>query len=375
MEALKIFFSLNRKKPEVKQIEPEKKDPKLIRETEVIKFFEKFENTEELLIPSTFGINYGSYGIEIFKKHLENNKELQKLEIKFVIGAKWSKEIFNSISKHSNIKILDISNICLESDECIFIAELLKNNKTITDLNLSNNRIGNGSFLLADGLTQDSTLKKLKLRNNEDANIDSILHQIIKNDSLTFLDVSKSRYFDLKNINEYLSKTSNLKSLIIESCLKDNPFSKFSNFIDSLENNSSLTELDISNNILSPKSILQIFGSLKSKKNIKIFKMNHIRLTPDLIDDFGKFIQENTSLKIFSFINCFKFENDLGVDHLIDYLMYNDTLIDLNIFEINENSVLEYLLERNRVFNENLNQFHCRESWSRNEDLNFNFRN
>eukprot|EP01080_Neovahlkampfia_damariscottae_P008748 gene8748-696_t len=356
----------------------EKKSPKEQRDDDLTQFFAENKNSEEILVYPHFGINYGANGILMLQEYIETNKKLCKLNIKFVIGAKWMKNIAPSIKQNKSIKILDLSNIHLEKDECYPIAEIIEYNKKITELDLSQNRIADGASIIASSLKKNWRLKKLNVANNllSKKELSDLFMALLEFDSVTYLDISNvTNHSSIPSLESklYLKETKNLKTLILEK-INISLYDSIQTICDIIENNESLTELSISHNHLTnwTNEIDRVFNSLNLNNKISIFRMDSLNL--DGYECVGNFIKTNKSLKKLSCLNCFAY-NRLKPPStgLMDYLEFNFNLVDFKISR-NFSDKWEYLLQRNLHFQEITKQFQCINAWKKSQDVNFKFK-
>jgi Ran GTPase-activating protein (RanGAP) involved in mRNA processing and transport len=130
-------------------------------------------------------------GASILADALFNNKKLIRLSLwKNQVGDKGVQSLSNALSANeSSLKQLDLSQNDITDEGAGYLAQMLKTNKVLTHLSLSNNKIGGkGIQLLADSLqNRNETLEVLSLTENKsltDASVGLLVNMFKYNGSL-----------------------------------------------------------------------------------------------------------------------------------------------------------------------------------------------
>ncbi len=82
------------------------------------------------------------------------------------LGTRGIQALSQSLFENRTITDLDLSGNFIEHECGEWMGEMLRRNSTLTKLNLSRNRLSTGSQAVAQGLTDNHTLKTLVLRGN-----------------------------------------------------------------------------------------------------------------------------------------------------------------------------------------------------------------
>ena len=244
-------------------------------DTEIKIFCESIYNSQlyELNLKDN---NISNEGIKFIADLLKNNKTIKKLNLccNLNINEKGIKILCDSLKySRSQLDELDLQENFIGKEGAIFIADLLKVNKFLQDLNLDHTYIYNeGIEYIAKSLETNKYLKYLDLSNNKiDKNGAKFIADFLKvNKSLKFLNL------DCNNIG------NNGVEFIFESKLYLNILSLCNNgvgdvganfIIESLKINKSL-KLYIYNNLIHNSKLDHIYNLLIINRNIidKIIK-------------------------------------------------------------------------------------------------------
>ncbi|CAF3765315.1 unnamed protein product [Rotaria magnacalcarata] len=161
-----------------------------------------------------------------------------------------------------------------------YLADALQMNKTLVVLNLAYNQVGNdGARYLAKLLQNNTTLAKLILRNQregysiEDVGAYYLADALKQNQTLTLLDLAGNKIGDTgaKYFADALEKNQTLTILDLESNLIQDDGMKY--LLDAVKNNKTLTTLDLSHNQLSNDGARYLFEVLKDNKTLENLKL------------------------------------------------------------------------------------------------------
>ena len=168
-------------------------------------------------------------------------------------------------SKNTALKTLDLSNNFIGFDTVTIWAKPLGENKTLTTLNLSNNLIKlRAGFGVGDALKLNTTLKHLIIHDNwiSDKGV-----MTWANTGIITIDLSKN------NISTpgATALISSIKTLTTLNLSRNNVLFKGQNtkpLREAIEENKTITTLDLSNNNINQKGMDVLVKSLKKNKTI-----------------------------------------------------------------------------------------------------------
>lgn len=103
--------------------------------------------------------------LELIKK---NDPTVTELNLNNLIDAKheWMVELFEALQKNDHVSSLLLANSYINNVTAVELAKLLKDNKTLTVLNVESNKIGpDGMTAIAEALTGNQTLLELRVTN------------------------------------------------------------------------------------------------------------------------------------------------------------------------------------------------------------------
>ena len=212
------------------------------------------------------------------------------------IGPKIVQKIAELLRVNTSITDLNLSTINL-GDGIIEICESLKSNTTLKKCNLSSNYIFNSkstSLKIASVLELNSTLTNLNLSLN-DLYSKVLIEGLKLNKSITALDLSDNKicshaapkFAELLKINSSLTKLNiSNNNLLDVGCI-----------IESLKINSSLIHLNLSRTLINPEGILKISEVLKINTTLKILKVNDCGINDKESDKIAESLKTNCSLR------------------------------------------------------------------------------
>ncbi|PRP87838.1 hypothetical protein PROFUN_04312 [Planoprotostelium fungivorum] len=174
-----------------------------------------------------------------FSLAIQNNKNIKTLMLRDNLKGQQAEIIYAGLTLNTSITHLDLTGSCIDEREATEIGECLKRNQTIQILNLTDTRLGvKGGEAISNGLGENSSLIELVLAGNDVGNsIEGILKAL----------KAKSK---LQVLNLQANNIDTEHGMTIASYLKSN---------------SSLTELDISENPLSTGGIAVVLNALKDR--------------------------------------------------------------------------------------------------------------
>ena len=215
------------------------------------------------------------------KDCLKINKSLKELNMsENEITSNGAKEIATAISTNTTLEKLDLSCNEISNDGVSFISDGLKNNNSLQEVNISRNKItSEGAQYISDAIRINTTLAKLDLSYNalSDDGAAAIIDSLQFNNSLQELNISKNEITSegVTKIAQVIRVNTTLKHL-------DLSINKIvdvgANLIgDGLKSNISLQELNISYNSITNKGIKKITEAIQTSltlQNVNISKNN-----------------------------------------------------------------------------------------------------
>ena len=270
---------------------------------------------EELKISKKIKEKVGYYKKEELKlKFLDYDFSLNK-KIGINVLIKFLK---NDEFKNFNFDTIDLKGNFIDSENLSLILEYLNENPFITKLNLSRN------YLAINEL-------KLKL-------YPSISHYFNVNTTLKVLDLSKttSRLSLTYDVDEY-SKTKFMFIIEIMNAIKSNP-------------NSSIEEINLSDNEIDEKCIYAISKMLETNKSLKKLDLSHNKFNGSL-EILGKSLLLNQTLEDLNIYNIFN-SNVFSNEELINFgfiIFNNYSLQEIYYLEsFFENKIINIICKRNK---------------------------
>lgn len=192
-------------------------------------------------------------GADAVGKALRENTSLTYLNLgNNKIGDKWVKVISEALKENQTLTYLNLGGNNIGNEGAGYIAEILKLNSGLTDLQLYVNKIGDeGITTIAEALTTNSTLKGLNVGTNKITDLEAkeILKTLRTNSTLKELELGDNK--------------------ITNSCLGD--------MAKELIDNSTLVYLGLQGNEVSPNKVKKIDSILKHN-----LEHNYDNLNPDI---------------------------------------------------------------------------------------------
>jgi Ran GTPase-activating protein (RanGAP) involved in mRNA processing and transport len=274
-----------------------------------------------------------SRGHEIIEA-LRNNKTITSLDLGCNNpDTEWDnldEDIDEEYDKYGVYEIIE--------DYAIAIANMIKENTTIVKLNLERNRLGiTGIDVIADALRVNTTITNLNLsRNNlEEYGTQKVVDALCMNTTITKLNLSDNWLGEdgALVIAEALYVITTLRSLnLSHNYLRRNSFSSEMGIIaiaDALCKNKSITELNLEYNKIGLNGARELSKALCMNDTLKILSLEHNKLGEVAAHAIGKALEVNKTLKVLNLS-----DNKLdkyGVNEIIKALCNNNTLTLLNI--------------------------------------------
>jgi len=265
---------------------------------------------------------------------LRNNKTITSLDLGCNnLDTEWDnldEDIDEEYDKYRVYAIIE--------DYAIAIANMIKENTTIVKLNLERNCLGEfGIDVIADALCVNTTITNLNLsRNNlEEYGTHKITDALNTNTTITNLNLSDNWLGEdgALVIAEALYVITTLRSLnLSHNYLRRNSYDSEIGIIaiaNALCKNESITELDLEHNKIGLNGARELSKALYVNKTLKILNLENNKLCEGAACEITKALYVNKTLKKLNLS-----DNKLdkyGLHVIVDALRYNNTLTLLNI--------------------------------------------
>lgn len=219
-----------------------------------------------------------------------------------IITARGAKHLVNALVVNTALQGLNVSFNFLHDDGARIFAEFLKGGKALLALNLSTNCIGNpGATSIAESLQMNTTLKFLDLSGNPDiSNPGAVsLSEVLKvNRTLTCLNLSGIGIGDkaIRSLSESLKVNTSLTSF----ALSDVKISAYSvrSIAEVIRVNSTLNGLEFSGNKVSVGGARLIAESLKFNTTLKYLNLSRNNIRAPGAQFLSEALKVNSTLAI-----------------------------------------------------------------------------
>lgn len=243
--------------------------------------FEMLPNLSHLTI--TFGA-----------KHVEMDYERQ------LFGMKMSEaqDFKDCIKNTQQLTHLAMPGNLIDDDLMTILTKGLMLNKTITQLDLSHNKIGSsGARKIAKYVLQSKVLTHLNLRDNQlNYEASRFLCQALKhNSSLTYLSLSLNRLDDKAGskmcIDLLDSKTQCLQEIDFSANLLGNLFCE--HLAEYLKVNRDIRKVDVSANFIDDSNAAILKDSLENNKNIVKADVRNNKISEETVNEINEIVMRN----------------------------------------------------------------------------------
>ena len=252
------------------------------------------------------------------------------------IGILGLENITNKLkNKFCTLKNLNLSHNYIGNEGCFMIGESFKENKSLIDINLSeNNILDEGAIYLANNLRNEinKTIKKINLKNNSITSEGIIQFcSILKNEPIERFEKINFSLNDLDDtgLSDYglfISRFQNITSLLLS-----NNFSKTSlnNYFIYCQNLSNLKKIKFYQINLTEESSHNFTQILLNNKNIEKLSISSNRNLHDGIFDITQGIEHNIKLTYLNLKTCFI--GDRGAEALASALFKNIFIKEIDL--------------------------------------------
>ena len=249
--------------------------------------------------------------------------------------ASSSLHVLLSRSLGSNIQITELDlSFCVPVNcfECSALAEVIKHNSTITQLNLFRNRLGfRDGTTLAEAIKRNSTITQLNLSRNKLGFGDgTALAEAIKhNSTITQLDLSRNAlgFGDCTALAEVIKHNST----ITELKLSENELGTgdCTTLAEAIKHNSTITQLDLSRNELGIDDCTALAEAIKHNSTITQLNLSENELGTGDCTTLAEAIKHNSTITQLNLSG-----NELGTGNctaLAEAIRHNSTITELNL--------------------------------------------
>ena len=228
-------------------------------------------------------------GAVVISDSIQNSKSLKCLKLS------WNNHFISTY--HSRISF---SQECMKDVDARIVGKILCNNKTVTELDLSQNKISvNGAENISKCIECNKSLKEINMSKNKLSKI-----------GLRKMAIALQRNQTIQKFNVSHNKISDEGVLAISECLKNNitlqelnmSHNKISNngminINEALKINTTLRILDISHNIISDDG-LEVSDCLKMNKSLQELNISYNVISNNGLINIGKALQVNNTLQL-----------------------------------------------------------------------------
>ena len=236
---------------------------------------------------------------EDLAKIIKNNTNLEQLRIDYNNLGLSAVPILQALKDNCNLKMLNLANNNMTEQVAEDLANVITNNQSLEKLYLSNNNFKTSVAVILKALKEKSVLTKLSLNKNLlTGEVAEDLAAVIKNNSsLEELCIENNRLgLSAVMVLQALQEHSRLKALNLSG---NNLTAHVAEELASvLENNPNLEDLRIRNNMLgsSTVKVLQALSKISKLKTLNLISNN---LTGQVSQDLAKVIKINSGLENF----------------------------------------------------------------------------
>lgn len=254
-------------------------------------------------------------------------------------------DLIDGLKNNNTLTNLNLSKNNLQDDNIYILAEILKNNNTLQKINLSDNFISdNGFTFIINALVNNSSIVSLNLSYNNiiDLILDQypLLDNFRKNKSLQELRLSHNMLTTdgIIVLSEILKYNSSL--LTLDLSINKITANQLNYLTDALKVNKTLTELILTRNLIKDDGFYQIINILK-ENILKDLWISSNEITDINIKYLCEVLKINSSLR--SLDLSFNNLTDISIYYLADILEDNETLeyLDLSNNKITCNALIK----------------------------------
>ena len=268
-----------------------------------------------------------------FGKMLEKNNTIRSLDIGYnILGEAGGKSIIEAMCINTTLTSLNLEFNNLDSKIGDAIANMINKNTTIEKLNLASNWLGVIVSIIADALRVNKTITELNLNSNNllGDGVQEISDALLMNTTIITLDLSSNRIGEkgALAIAKLVRMNKTITTLILSNnFLRRNSLDKetgIKEIADALNENKTITELDLEHNKIGIDGIKSIAKVLCKNKKLKKLNLEHNKLRVEGARIIAEALCNNTTLEYLNLRNN-KLELK-GVSTIVDALCKNNTI-------------------------------------------------
>ena len=272
-------------------------------------------------------------GATTLAEMLKENTTLQQLNISNnSIGDGGATALAEILKENTTLQQLNISNNSIGFGGATALAEILKENRTLQQLCISNNSIGvGGATALTEMLKENRTLQQLYIRNNSIGvgGVTALAEMLKENRTLQQLDVSRNSIGDggATALAETLRENRTLQSLRIS--INSIGYGGATALAEMLKENRTLQKLYISNNSIGDGGATALAEMLKENRTLQQLDVSNSSIGVGGVTALAELLKENRTLQQLDVSN-----NSIrvgGATALAEMLKENRTLQQLDV--------------------------------------------
>ena len=246
--------------------------------------------------------SFKTSGMTKIAKALRNTSTLTLFSINNNnVGEEAAGDIAIALSRNTRLQTLDLNNNRFKTAGMIQIAKALQNTSTLTWFSITNNNVGEEAAVdIAAALSRNATLQTLDLQNNRfnAAGIIKIAKALQNISTLTVFDISNNNIGEqaADDIASVLSHNNKLQTLD----LRNNSFkAAMIKIAKALQNNVTLTVLDISNNNIGEEAADEIATALSCNARLQTLNLQNNNFKTTGMIKIAKALQNISTLTWF----------------------------------------------------------------------------
>ena len=289
--------------------------------------------TTKLELSSLLSPPLGSWRLSTLAEAIKHNSTITQLNLSYnELGTGDCTALAEAIKHNSTIIQLDLSSTELSICDCTALGEAIKHNSTITQLNLSYNELGTGDCTaLAEAIKHNSTITQLNLSYNQLGIGDcTALAEVIKhNSTIAELDLSGNDFGtgDCTAVAEAIKHNSTITHLNVS----DNQLSTgdCTALAEAIKHNSTITQLNWSFNQLGTGVCTALAEVIKHNSTIAELDLSGNKLGTGDCTALAETIKHNSTI-----IQLNLLYNQLGTGvctALAEAIKHNSTITQLNL--------------------------------------------
>jgi Ran GTPase-activating protein (RanGAP) involved in mRNA processing and transport len=248
--------------------------------------------------------------------------------------AKEIPEIAEFINQRSDITILRAGASTVGDVGAEAFADMLKINRTLTSIDLSENDIeSKGAIALAAALKDNQKLVSLDINNNDigDEGVKALADMLKINQTLTSIDLSDSDMDEegVKALADMLEINQKLTSINLNGNDIGDDTKALKALADMLKINQTLTSIDLSANGIESKGAIALAATLKKNQTLTVLKINDNEMRDEGTKALAEMLKINRTLTSIDLSE--NYISSIGVKELADALKVNQALTSLDL--------------------------------------------